>query len=180
MRNKTLALLLVLTFVFISLAGCDLISFNDPAIKRRDSISKYIDENISGNETGEIGKSYTSKWFEFKIHSIDKVDAYASRKTKEGHQLYKVLITLKSTWDKPIPMGTFDFYMDAPDFTEYIWGIPPLDDSMMPEKFELKPSESVQYVIIFEAPTNTAELAFLYTENYESGDEGASFAFYVD
>jgi len=173
MRMKSLALLLALALVFISLAGCgDVISFKNPAVKRREVISAFLDKDV----TGEVGKTYKTKWFEFTIQSIEKVKSYADYQAKEGHQLYKVPIVVKSAWDESIPMGTFDFYLDAPDFEEYIWAIPPLDDTMMPEKYDLKPGETVQYVMLFEAPTGIKELMLLYTESFEGGRDGATFA----
>lgn len=182
MRLKFLALFLVLALVCVSMIGCDRISFTDPAVKRRESISKYIDGNIpqAKDVAAETGKTYNTKWFDFTIHSIDKTDAYGGYKTKEGNQLYNVLITLKSTCDEPIPMGTFDFYLDAPDFAEYIWPIPPLDDTMMPEKYDLAPGEAVQYIMLFEVPTDTAGLILSYTETADNGVDGATFSIAVE
>jgi len=177
MRIRLAVLLLAAALVFVSLAGCShTISFTNPAEKRRESISDFISGNTPGDVAAEPGKTYATKWFEFTVHSIEKVDAYTGRTAEEGHQLYKVLLSVKSIWDAPIPMGLFDFYMDAPDFTEYIWAIPPLDGTMMPEEYNLTPNETVQYVMIFEVPTYTAGLALLYTENFEDGNDGATFA----
>ena len=178
MRNKSLVLLLVLALFFVGLASCsgDFISFNDPGLKRQESISNFISDDV----TGKTGETYKTKWFEFAIQSIEKVDSYASHKAKEGYQLYKVSITEKSVWDSSISMGIFDFYMDDTDFAEYIWAIPPLDDTMMPEDFHLQPNETVQYVMIFEVPANTTNLALMYTENDESGDLGVTFSISID
>jgi len=178
MRIKSIVLLLTLALVFISLAGCgnDIISFRDPVEKRKEAISNFI----AGNVAAEAGETYKTEWFEFTIHSIDKVDSYAGHKAEKGYRLYKVLISEKNIRDESIPMGIFDFYMDAPAFEEYIWAIPPLDDTMMPEEFDLEPDEAVQYVMVFEVPTNTAKLALVYTENYEDGEDGATFSIAVN
>ncbi|MCL2105779.1 MAG: DUF4352 domain-containing protein [Oscillospiraceae bacterium] len=175
MRIKSLTLLLVLAMIFVCLAGCD-ISFTDPVLKRRESISNFLEKDVAG----EIGETYNTKWFKFTIQSIDKVSTYKDHTAKAGFQLYQASITIKSTSEENIPMGTFDFYMDAPDFDEYIWSLPPLDDSMMPEKYDLKPDETVNYTMVFEVPADTAELALLYTESHEGGKDGAAFAFLVD
>ena len=180
MRFKSMALLLALAFVFIVLAGCEhVISFNNPAEKRRESISDFISGNTPGEVAAEPGETYRTKWFEFTIHSIEKVDSYAEHAAEDGHQLYRVIITEKNVWDDIIHMGIFDFYMDAPDFTEYVWAIPPLDDTMMPEAFDLEPGEAIQHVMIFEVPVNTAELALMYTENNENGEDGATYSIYI-
>jgi len=175
MRIKLLALLLTLILVFVGLAGCS----NEPKKSRaelQESISKYI----AGDITGKIGESYNTKWFEFTIHSIDKVDSFAGYEAKDDHQLYKVLIAEKNISDEILAMGTFDFYMDDPGFEEFIWAIAPLDDTMMPEEFDLKPGESAEYVMIFEVPVDTAELALMYTEYFENEGIGATFAIDVD
>jgi len=181
MRIRLAALLLAAALIFVGLAGCShTISFTNPAEKRRESISDFISGNTPGDVAAETGETYATKWFEFTVHSIEKADAYMGYAAEEGYQLYKVLITVKSIWDEPIPMGLFDFYMDAPDFTEYIWAIPPLDSTMMPEEYSLTPGQPVQYVMIFEVPSDTAGLAFKYTENYEGGEDGATFEFPVE
>jgi len=181
MRIRLAALLLAAAFVFIGLTGCShTISFTNPAEKRRESISDFISGNTPGDVTAEPGKTYATKWFEFMVHSIEKADAYMGYAAEEDHQLYKVLLTVKSIWDEPIPMGLFDFYMDSPDFTEYIWAIPPLDGTMMPEEYNLEPNKTVQYAMIFEVPADTAGLALMYTENYKGGEDGATFAIPVE
>ena len=181
MRSKSLALLLLLALVFISLAGCShTISFTSPAEKRKDSISSFIADNITGDVAAKTGDSYTTKWFEFTVHSIEKTDTYADYTAKEGHQLYKAVISLKSTWNESLSMGIFDFYVDAPDYQEYIWAVPPLDDAMMPEEYALTPSETVQYIIIFEAPIGTVGLSLNYTENFDDGNDGVTFSIPID
>jgi len=77
-------------------------------------------------------------------------------------------------------MGIFDFYMDDPNFEEYIWAIPPLDSTMMPEEFNLAPNESVQHVMAFEVPAETTKLALVYTENDENGHDGVTFSIAID
>jgi len=129
--------------------------------------------------TSKIGETYKTKWFEFTIHSIDKVSSYAGHTAEEGHQFYKVLITEKNISDDSIPMGIFDFYMDAPTFNEYIWAIPPLDETMMPEAFDLESGETVQHIMIFDVPTGTTQMALTYTENFENGEDGATFTISV-
>jgi len=186
MRVRSLALLLILAFVFVGLAGCgDIISFTDPAQKRREANEKRR-ESISeflageGDVTGETGKTYKTEWFEFTIHSIEKVGSYAGRTAQEGQQLYKVLIIETSTSEETIPVGTFDFYMDDPTFEEYVWAVAPLDGTMMPEEFNLEPGETVQYVMLFEVPVDTTELALVYTEYFDNGEIGTSFTIYVE
>jgi hypothetical protein len=170
MRTKTLALIFVLVFSVICLCGCsDVI----------DDVVNSAAQFLSGDVTGQIGKTYSTQWFEFTIHSINKVDSYAGYEPASGYQLYDVLITEKNIFDESIPMGTPDFYMDDPDFEEYIWGIDPLDNTMMPEEFYLEPGETAQYHIIFEIPQEVTKLALMYTEFDVNDNEGATFTIYV-
>lgn len=173
MRKKICLLILAMLFVF---SGCDIVSFRSPAEKRKEDISNYLAKDVAA----KTSETYQTKWFSFTIETIKKVNFYGGYKAKKDHQLYEVQILIKSNWEDPIPMGTYDFYMDAPDFEEYIWGIAPLDDAMMPEKFNLNPSESVQYVMVFEVPIASAHLTLVYTESYESGKDGKSFSIAVD
>jgi len=183
MRIKLLALLLVFVLVFMGLTGCSkIISFKSPAEKRRDSIANFIAGDVigEGEVTGKIEETYKTKWFEFTVHSIGKVDSYADHTAERGNQLYKTLITEKNISDVTLLMGTFDFYMDAPNFEEFIRAVAPLDDTMMPEEFNLEPDETVQYVMIFEVPTGTAELALMYTEFFENEGIGTTFVIYAN
>jgi len=181
MRLKSLASLLAMALVLIFLAGCgDIISFSDPAVRRRETRRATIADFLSGDVTGETGETYQTRWFDFTIHSIDEVDSYAGHDAQEGYQLYKVQASLKNTSDDAIPMGTFDFYMDDPAFEEFIWPIAPLDDTMMPEQFDLELGEIVQYIMIFEVPAKTTELALVYTEFSENEYIGTSFIIFVD
>ena len=175
MRTKTLAFIFALIFVVVCLCGCgDII--NDVI----DDVVNTTSQFLSGNVTGQIGKAYSTQWFEFTIHSINKVDSYAGYEPASGYQLYDVLITEKNIFDKSIPMGTFDFYMDDPDFEEYIFSIDPLDNTMMPEEFDLKTGETVQYHMIFEIPEGVTKLALMYTEFDTDNNEGTTFTVYIN
>jgi hypothetical protein len=178
MFKKSLALILMVAFIFVAFVGCD-ISFRDPAEKRRESISKFISGSISKDVAGKTGETYQAKWFEFTVHSIERATAYEDYREKPGFRLYFVSISIKSAWEEALPMGLFDFYMDAPDFDEYIWAIAPLDDAMMPEKYDLEPDKTVQYSMVFEVPTSAANLSLCTTESDANGTDGATFSFRI-
>jgi hypothetical protein len=152
------------------------ISFVNPAEKRKESISNYIADEV----TATPGKSTQTKWFAFTVQSITTVEAYAGYAAKDAQKLYKIDLTLKNTHSETVPMGLFDFYLDAPDFTEYIWAIPPQDSTMMPERFDFKPGETVRYVLLFEVPQNAAGLSLLYTENDAAGRDGETYSIKID
>ncbi|MCL2044177.1 MAG: DUF4352 domain-containing protein [Treponema sp.] len=153
MHLKNCALLFTLVFSMAAISGCD----------KAKEISAGIGETIS------------TRWFEYTVHSVDKVNSYAGYESTEDYQLYSVLVTLNNTFDTIIPMGTFDFYMDDPIFYEYVWPLDPLDDTMMPENFDLRPGQSVQYHMIFEIPVGVSKLELIYTEIDSSDKEGNTY-----
>ena len=127
-----------------------------------------------------VGTVHKTKWFEFTIHSIEKVDSYAGYTPRAGYQLYDVVITEKNTFSVAIEMGTFDFYMDDPSFIDYIFPIDPLNSTMMPEVFTLGVGQSVQYHMVFEIPSNVTKLKLMYTEIDEFNNKGKTFTIDVN
>ena len=150
-RLLALAVLLVLT-----LTGCDLV--NELGSK----VEEIRNDIISGDVTGEIGKTYSTQWFDFSVNAIERVDQYQDQVPAEGMQFIKAEIFEKSTYDKAIPMGTFDFFVDHDSFDEYIWPMDPWHDSMMPAEFELNKGDSVTYTLIFEVPADIETVDFYY------------------
>ena len=140
-----------------------------------DDVKRQVATMIKGNIKGETGKTYGTQWFEFTIDSIKAVDSYSGYSAEKGYRLIDVLVTEKCTFDQAIPMGTFDFYMDSKDFEDYIYPINPLDDTMMPEEFDLAPGETVSYHMVYEIPEHAPDLKLIYTEWDEEEKEGATF-----
>jgi hypothetical protein len=173
MRVRFLALFLALVIIFALLSGCGVtIGFKNPVEQCKEDISKFISDDV----VAKTGETYKTKWFEFTIQAIEKVSSHAGYQAEKGYRLCKIPITLKSTWNDAIPMGLFDFYIDAVDFFEYIWAIKPLDSMMMPEKFDLKPGETVEYVMVFEVPDDAVKPILCYTENDKTGKDGKTYA----
>lgn len=143
-------------------------------------IGNAVAQLLKGNVKGAVGKTYSTQWFEFTVQSIEKVDSYAGYSPKSGYVLYDVVIKEKATFDEDILMGTFDFYMDAEAFVDYIFPLDPLDDTMMPAEFALKKNEVAEYHIIYEIPADTVGLMLCYTEIDENNSEGASFTIAVE
>lgn len=139
------------------------------------SVSNTVAQMLNGTVRGEVGKTYSTQWFEFTVKSIEKVDSYAGYKPEDGYELYSVLLSEKNIFEEDIPMGTFDFYMDEDSFVDYIFPIDPLDDTMMPMEFTLKKGEAVEYRMIYEIPAGTEGLMFCYTEIDVSEEEGVEF-----
>ncbi|MDR1159752.1 MAG: hypothetical protein LBK69_03900, partial [Syntrophomonadaceae bacterium] len=81
----------------------------------------------------------------------------------------------KGTFEEPVFMGTFDFYMDSSSFEEYVYPIDPINDSMMPLEFMLAKDQTVEYHMIYEIPGSTTDLQLMYTELDENEQDGATF-----
>ncbi len=142
-------------------------------------VADKVAQALSGDVTGEVGKTYKTDWFEFNIKSITKVDTYAGYKAADGNQLYDVLVYEKNIFDEDIPMGTSDFYFDAETFEEYIYPIDPIDNTMMPGEFMLKPKDTAEYHMIYEIPADTVDPKLMYTEIDENDTQGATFTIIV-
>ena len=176
MYKKFMAMALTVAMAFV------LTSCGDTATKVKEEIKQTIAQAISGNVKGEVGKSYSTQWFEFTVESIMAVDSYAGYVPQEGNILVDVFITEKGTFDdaEPSPMGTFDFYMDSDTFYDYVYPLDPLDSTMMPEEFDLAYGETVTYHMVYEVPAGLNDLKLMYTEIDERDTEGATFTINVN
>jgi hypothetical protein len=140
-----------------------------------DSVGSVVGSLIKGDVTGEVGKAYLTRWFNFSVLSIERAEEYAGYKPEEGNVLLDVEIAELCTFDEPINMGTSDFFVDADSFLEYVYPIPPEDETMMPKNFMLQPKEKVQYHMVFEVPEDAEDLGLVYIELDEKGNEGSTF-----
>jgi len=170
MHKKLLAIVITVTIVFIFTACGD-------ASLVKDSIKHTVAQSIKGSIYVEARKTHRTEWFQFTIESIERIDHYAGYSPAEGCQFIDVLITQKGIFNdsEPIPMGTFDFYMDSSIFEECIYPIKPFDDAMMPEEFDLAYDQTVVYHMIYEIPVIVPDLRLMYTEWFKDNREGATF-----
>lgn len=177
MRSKRLTPILATLIILLALTGCksSFISFQDPAIKQSDSIPKYIAEG----EAKEVGQTYQTRWFDFTVQSLKKVNSYAKYKPQEGCKLYKAELLLKGTWTAAVEMTLADFYMDDPSFEDFIRPLAPLDETMMPEAYSLNPGQIAAYTLLFEVPETVTALTLNYTEFLENGAIGKTFSMAV-
>ena len=165
MRKKLLIVIVVMVFLFgmaLSFAGCS-------------KVVEGVRQVLSGNVSGEIGKSYSTQWFDFTVKSVKEVDSYAGYEPEAGYRFIAVDILETGAFDEPITMGTFDFYMDADTFFEYIWPLDPFDDSMMPSEFMLEKGETVEYIMVYVIPEEAPNLKLMYTEIDIEDNEGVTF-----
>jgi hypothetical protein len=170
MRNKLILSLTVAVILSASLSGCG-DKARDVALNAAESVVQML----SGKVTGEIGATYATQWFRFTIESINETSEYAGYLAEEGYTLYDVLITETGTFEEASPMGTFDFYMDAPSFDDYVYPLDPISDEMMPLEFDLGPRETVEYHMVYEVPMDSVGLKIMFTEVDEDENEGVTF-----
>lgn len=143
------------------------------------SAAEIAAQRVSGDIRGEVGTAYATQWFEFTVKSAKAVDSYAGYTPEDGYQLVDIVVSETNIFDDTIPMGIVDFAMDNDDFDVYYFALDPLDDTMMPEEFELEPGESAEYHLVYEVPEGYTELMLLYLEVDEEDNEGDLFTIYI-
>ena len=169
MQKKVLYVLVIALMLF-AFAGCSKVV---EGVKQTVEDARQV---LTGSVSGEIGKSYSTKWFDFTVKSVKDANNYAGYEADSGNRLIVVLISETGAWDDPIPMGTYDFYLDADSFYDYNWPLDPYDDSMMPMDFYLTNGETVEYYMIYEIPSDAPNLKLLYTEIDEEENLGTTFS----
>ena len=153
--KKRIILVAAIFSVLLMFAGCGL--FRGPTVEI------------------QIGRMYPTQWFFFSIHSVERVDGFAGRTAAPGHQLWKVEITQIGTFPEPVPMGTFDWFMDDDSFRAYMWPHIAFDGRMMPEFFWLDIGQRETHIMLFEVPAETTNLTLNFVEIDYYGAEGSHF-----
>jgi hypothetical protein len=172
---------LLLAFSLLVSVGCGLPQDGEDAAGDAAQAALGVGgELLEGDVIGEIGKDYRTQWFTFNVISVTKVAEYAGITAQPESELIDVVIYEKNIFNKNIPMGAPDFYMDAPSLTDFISPMEPADDSMMPMQFELAPGESASYHMLYEVPVDTPDLVLQYIEVDELGTEGATFTININ
>ncbi|MDR0500791.1 MAG: hypothetical protein LBG97_06050 [Coriobacteriales bacterium] len=164
-------------FTLFATAGCGAQEELGNAVN---SVTEAVGQLLTGDVTGEVGKDYRTQWFTFNIKSVTEVSSYAGIEPEEGNTLIDVVIYEKNIFEEAIPMGTFDFWMEAPTFDRPVYPLDPEDSTMMPLEFDLETSESVTYHMVYEVPKNTADLVLKFTEVDVDSREGATFTIKVN
>jgi len=134
-------------------------------------------QQLSGDVTGQVGTTYSTRWFDFTVNSMQISSSYDGITAANGNNLAIVNVTITSTFDTPQPYGTFDWFVDDDSLPNFIWPLDPVSGSanMMPKEFTLDPGQSVTYDVVIEYPANLANPYFMYTEIGASGDVYTSF-----
>lgn len=173
MQKKVLLFVAVIVSLALSFTGCS--STGDQLSSVMDTVGSAVAQMLSGDVTGEVGKAYATQWFDFTVESIKFVEEYAGYRAEDGNELVDVLLTETGTFAEPSPMGTFDFSIYSPSRDENYWPISPLDDTMMPDEFDLAKDETVKYHMVYEVPEGLSDLALMYVEVDEEENIGVTF-----
>ena len=164
--KKTIISVVVALVLVLALSSCSLL---DEAVKNI----------IKGDVTGELNTSYSTQWFDFTVKSIKSGYTYGDCDADDGWKFVVVRVSETNTFSEPIPMGIFDFYLEAEGLAEEdSWPLSPLEgseDTMMPDEFELDIDETAEYDVVFIIPDEITEISFIYEEYDEDGNIGVTF-----
>ncbi|MDR0445557.1 MAG: hypothetical protein LBH17_00735 [Oscillospiraceae bacterium] len=169
MKNRLIILAIIASFALVSLtAGCGAV---------RDIIDNEGGGNsVKGSIEGEVGKTYSTQWFDFKIRSIQRIAEYEGYTPGEDYTLLDVVIEETNTFGEDITMGTFDFYLTTDNASYDRYPLDPLDDSMMPIEFDLSDGERAEYHMLFEFPDDSTGVKLNYTEIDVDDNINATFS----
>jgi uncharacterized membrane protein len=132
-------------------------------------------EKISGEFTGEVGRGYETKWFQFTVDSMTTASSYEGYTAASGNTLLIAHITETNIFGSTQPFGTFDWFVDDTSLDEYIYPLDPLNSDMMPDSFELRDGATASYDVVIEYPSNLANPYFMYIEADEDDNRYATF-----
>jgi len=137
-------------------------------------IADTVTQLTGGDVTGKVGNEYATKWFNFTVNSMSTNTSFAGHTAADGNKLVIANITITNTFGTPQTFGTFDWFVMG-DGSAEIYPLPPLNNSMMPENFEIKADETVTCDVVVEFPEDLKNPFFMYTEVDEQGSVFASF-----
>jgi hypothetical protein len=174
-KKLRIALIIVVIVVVLVPGVIRVISRTSEGEGTLEAIGSYL----KGDVTGEVGKRYSTKWFQFTVKSVEKTQEYAGYEAEDENILVDVVVTERCTFDETTDMSKDDFYLDEESFPDYIFPIDPFDDSMMPAEFQLEPKEEREYHMVYEIPADTTGLKLVYIEQDIEGNIGATFTINV-
>ncbi len=157
MFKKVLAVTLSVMALF-AFASCDIADslLNDKTVFDR-------------RHTFKVGEKASTMFFDFNVLSAEKVDEYDGITPSEDNQLITVVATVTNTFGKAIELYDDDFFLQWGKNGKIkggVWPIEAIDDTMAPGTYYLANGATVEFLYVFEAPSEAAEFHFVYTEEY--------------
>lgn len=132
---------------------------------------------LNGDVTGEVGKLYSTEWFDFNVEKLITETSYAGVDADEGYTFLVATVYELNDWagEDDIPMSNYDFYALAGDDSSEIAPEDAWDEGMMPDVFYLAPEEEATYDVVFMVPDDVESVKFVYVEMDDQGGTHATF-----
>ena len=140
-------------------------------------IEEQIARLVQGENIGEVGKEYSTKWFTFTVDSMSTTQSIPEYSANEGNLLLVATITQTNTSGARQPFGTFDWFVDDTSLPDYLYPeeLNSVNSTMMPDEFWLSDGESATYTVVIEFPENLASPFLVYIEVDENEQTYATF-----
>lgn len=173
MKKRVISLLLSLAMVStLMLSGCGV---GEQVRQATDDAVSAVTNILQGENIGEVGKEYATKWFKFTVESMTTTSSIPDYAATEGNILVVARITETNTSGSSQPFGTFDWFVDDDSLMDYIYPLDPLNDEMMPASFSLADGETATYDVVIEYPNNLANPFLMYIEADDQGETYSTF-----
>lgn len=147
---------------------------------KKTSTPKVI-EAVDGYAEGRMGDILRNSFFEYNVKSAQYVKEYAGYKPQDGYVLVDAVVEIKNIFGEPIPMFYDDFQIQWSDGDkDFGYSIEAIDDTMIPDEFELKRGETKEYHCVYEVPEGYTDYSISYLEIFEDKTEGDVFFVYFE
>lgn len=172
-KKGTIALLLSLSLVAtLALGAC---GAGQQVQQAAEEAISAVTNLTQGENVGEVGKEYATKWFTFTVETLEKTPSLPDVVASEGNILVVARITETNTSGSTQPFGTFDWFIDDDTLSTPIFPLDPVNEQMMPVSFNLADGESVTYDVVFEIPEDLAHPFLVYIEENDQGETFSTF-----
>lgn len=169
MRKKIISVFLLTAMVF-ALTACNPLSF------LKNSNQGEVITATDGQADGRIGDIMKNTFFQYTVKSAAIVDEYAGYTPEDGYILVDAVVDTKNVFTESIEMYDTDFQIQWGDGDEdYGYPIAALDDTMIPDTYELRRAESKEYHCVYEVPEGSTNFSISYLEQFTDGSEGDVF-----
>lgn len=145
----------------------------------------YPDEY--GYAEGTFGDAMHTAFFEYTVNSAYLCDEYEGYEPSEGNTFLVADVTVHNPYTYTVPMYDTDFQVQWDSDAEDAFGYPitaymdedeDIDDSMLPQEYEVRRFEDRNGILVYEVPEGENYFSISYLEIYEDGTEGDVFFVY--
>ena len=135
------------------------------------------------------GETVETYWFDFAVGEVLQADSWQGWEAQEGSRLVICALSLRSTFDSPVPMGRGDFALlwesgerpgpeDVGPWAEMegVYPLPAGSAGQLPDEYELDPGEERTGRLVFQVPDEVTRAALMFEEYYVSGESEDDYA----